>query len=161
MTLDQLKSLKVGQIVKYTNDVDALNVAYWKVRYVNDAMIEFIPHQSFGMSITIGFYELDIDLICAQLTIDQPLRDKVLEPKKQLERELRLVEAKIRDAEFDMTMANNNLRTILPIRFQNSLPKDIFDTVESFYKSNFESLILHENDLTHLRNQRNELIEKI
>jgi hypothetical protein len=125
MTLTELKSLQVGQVVKYTNDVDAFNVEYWKVTHNNDYAINLsnIRHTD-GQA--IHFNDPDIDHIASMLTIDQPIAYKALEPQRQL----KLIEAKIRDAEFDVTTKNG-------LGYYNYA------------------------ELLELRQQRNELIEKI
>ena len=147
MTLDQLKSLKVGQVVKYTDDVDALNVEYWKVRHINDFLVEMIALNTEGVCLLLKFDEQDIEHTASMLTVDQPLRDKVLEPKKQLERELRLVEAKIRDSEFKIAQISN---------FRNALLQSDRTSLNESNKISAEW-----DNLEFLIEQRNELIEKI
>ena len=147
MTLDQLKSLKVGQIVKYTNDVDALNVEYYRKIYMLSDCIVFTALNKSELY-TIHFNDPDINHIASMLTIDQPLRDKVLEPQRQLERELRLIEAKIRDAEFD-------LRTVMR---ETEFMYKIHGSLSGLMQ---EEIIKATEVLTNLRHQRNELIEKI
>ena len=149
MTVEELKSLKVGQIVKYTNNVDALNVEYWIVYMVYSWCIELMHSQGTKTQV-IQFDNHDINYIASMLTIDQPLRDKVLEPQKKLERELRLVEAKIRDAEFDMDMTNKRYDTYLLA----NADKDTMTTCLGLCKDIMAYL-------KSLRQQRNELIEKI
>lgn len=146
MTLDQLKSLKVGQVVKYTNDLDAFNVEYYTVSDINFDGICLTHSQGYGLR-TIHFSDPDINHIASMLTIDQPLRDKVLEPKKQLERELRLVEAKIRDAEFKIAQIGN---------FRNALLQSDRTSLNESNKISAEW-----DNLEFLIEQRNELIEKI
>ena len=126
MTLTELKTLKVGQVVKYTNDVDKLNVDYWKVRHINNFLVEMIALNKEGVCLLLKFDELDIEYTASMLTVDRPLWDKMGDKDRQL----RLVEAKIRDAEFDLIHKNGL----------------------GFYTY---------HDLVDLRNQRNELIEKI
>lgn len=130
MTLTELKSLKIGQIVKYTNDVDALNVEYWEVNYTSENGLILQDYKRKHIRNVISFDDPDINHIASMLTIDRPLWDKMGDKDRQLKRELRLVEAKIRDAEFDV-----------------------------IHKNGLEFYTYH--DLVELRNQRNELIEKI
>ena len=145
MTLDQLKSLKVGQVVKYTDSNDPLNIGYWEVIDIDTYGIGL---KQGNITTIIQFYEQDIQHTASMLTIDRPLMDKVLDPKKQLERELRLVEAKIRDAEFD-------LRTVMR---ETEFMYKIHGSLSGLMQ---EEIIKATEVLTNLRHQRNELIEKI
>lgn len=71
MTLTELKTLKVGQVVKYTNDVDALNVEYYKIHDTTDTYIEFRPLSNLGWYV-LHFGQQNINHIASMLTIDQP-----------------------------------------------------------------------------------------
>lgn len=147
MTLDQLKSLKVGQIVKYTNDVDKLNVEYYTVSDIN--VDGLCLTNSLGCALaTIHFNDPDINHIASMLTVDQPLAHKALEPKKQLERELRLIEAKIRDSEFDMECM---------YRLQHTDTMSGKVPMETIRGQN-EIIAKMISELQSLRNQRNALI---
>lgn len=144
MTLDQLKSLKVGQVVKYTDDVDKLNVDYWKVRHINDFLVEMIALNKEGVCLLLKFDELDIEYTASLLTIDRPLWDKMGDKDRQL----RLVEAKIRDAEFDLECM---------YRLQHT---DTMSGKVSMGTIREQDVLLKEmqQDLITLRNQRNALI---
>ena len=148
MTLTELKSLKVGQVVKYTNDVDQLNVEYWSVKGIWEQCVIFGQIQG-NRSTTIYFSEEDIDHIASMLTIDQSIAYKALEPHKQLERELKLIEAKIRDAEFDLGIVNDTINAHINTALLLTPQKE---------RDKHNALIA---ELKQLRNQRNELIEKI
>ena len=144
MTLTELKSLKVGQIVKYTDDVDKLNVDYWKVRHINDFLVEMIALNTEGVCLLLKFDEQDINHIASTLTIDRPLWDKMGDKDRQL----RLVEAKIRDAEFD-------LRTVMR---ETEFMYKIHGSLSGLMQ---EEIVKAREVLTNLRHQRNKLIEKI
>lgn len=144
MTLTELKSLKVGQIVKYTNDIDPLNIEYWKVRHINDFLVEMIALNTEGVCLLLKFDELGIEHTASMLTVDEPLSDKALKP----ERELRLIEAKIRDAEFDLTNFIS----------YNELLFKFYQCPDGAFQLTFNKI---QAELISLRNQRNELIEKI
>lgn len=144
MTLTELKSLKVGQVVKYTDDVDKLNVEYWKVRHINNFLVEMIALNKEGVCLLLKFDELDIEYTASLLTIDRPLWDKMGDKDRQL----RLIEAKIRDAEFD-------LRTVMR---ETEFMYKIHGTMSGLMQ---EEIIKAREVLTNLRHQRNKLIENI
>ena len=142
MTLDQLKSLKVGQVVKYTNDVDALNVAYWTVNFISEDGLTLQCNSKKYVGNAINFNDKDIDHIASMLTIDQPIAYKALEPQRQL----KLIEAKIRDAEF--AIANSTQVRVAYIIAQDKLEANSLQR-----KSHWDWVNLHE-----LIEQRNALL---
>ena len=147
MTLNELKTLKVGQIVKYTNDVDKLNVEYWEVNYTSENGLILQDYKRKHIRNVIGFDDPDINHIASMLTIDRPLWDKMGDKDRQLKRELRLVEAKIRDAEFKIAQIGN---------FRNALLQSNKTSLNESNKISAEW-----DNLEFLIEQRNELIEKI
>lgn len=155
MTIQELKTLKVGDTINVQNNIDTF-ASYYIVTDVSENQI-ILRNSNINTHWFLNLNDDGIELAVKNYVITS----RAINTPDNLKRELRLIEAKIKDAEFDYTTVNDNLRTILPIRLQESLPKGIYETVESFYNSNFESLILHENELNQLRKQRNELIEKI
>lgn len=90
MTLEQLKSLRVGDIVRYTNKEDASNTYVTKVSSVLDWQIEFYD----GVGYTpISFDDKDIEHIASTLAFVPPTSTN----------ELQIILHQIRDCEFDIT----------------------------------------------------------
>jgi virulence-associated protein VapD len=89
MTLEQLKSLKVGDVVRYTNKEDASNTYVSKVTVVLDFMVELYDGSSY---IQIPFDDKDINHIASTLALVSSTN------------ELQIILHQIRDCEFDYHM---------------------------------------------------------
>jgi hypothetical protein len=93
MTIQELKNLKVGDVVKRSKGV------FWKITKATDWGIELIDlHGIVGRTIYFDFP--DINQLASEYEIAQ------LPTTPDTDRQLRLVEAKIKDAEFDIAQFN-------------------------------------------------------
>jgi hypothetical protein len=92
MTLEQLKSLKVGDVVRYTNKDDASNTYVSKVTLVLDFMVELYDGSSY---IQIPFDDKDIQHIASTLALVENTTN-----------ELQIILHQIRDCEFDINYWN-------------------------------------------------------
>lgn len=91
MTLEQLKSIKVGDVVRYTNKEDVSNTYDSTVVATRDGSVVFVDKS--GIKIVISFDEQDIEHIASTLAlVEQPNNN-----------ELEIILHQIRDAEFDIT----------------------------------------------------------
>ena len=96
MTLEQLKSLKVGDIVRYTNKEDASDCTDWKVDKISTNYVDFIDMGTNGNYMVIYFNDQDIHHIASTLALVPPTSNN----------ELQIILHQIRDAEFDLQFWN-------------------------------------------------------
>ncbi len=145
MTIHELKNLKVGQLVSYTDSCDPLHIEFWTLASMSEGeWLMFLRTQCNNNTI-IGLDDPALHLISAELEIGQ------LPITPDTDRQLRLIEAKIKDAEFDLQCMYQLQHT---------------DTMSGKVNSD---VIKRQNELIHemqiglinLRKQRNKLIEQI
>jgi hypothetical protein len=140
MTIQELKNLKVGDVVKYTHNASPFYVEYHRVLESTPTYIqcELLSKLTW---FTIHFGQNNINEIASMLSIGKP-------EQAQTDRQLRLVEAKIKDAEFDV-------RTIMR---ETEFMYKIHGVMSSLMQ---EEIAKKHEVLTILREQRNKLIEQI
>lgn len=88
MTLEQLKSLRVGDIVRYTNKEDASHSYDSKVSVISDGMLELFDGNCYTC---INLNDRDIEFIASTLALVSSTN------------ELQIILHQIRDAEWDCT----------------------------------------------------------
>ena len=96
MTLEQLKSLKVGDVVRYTNKEDATDCTDWRVDKISTNYVDFIDMGKNGNYMLIYFNDQDIQHIASTLAFVPPTTTN----------EIQIILHQIRDAEFDLRMAH-------------------------------------------------------
>jgi hypothetical protein len=134
MTLEQLKSLRVGDIVRYTNKEDASNTYVTKVSSVLDWQIELYD----GVAYTpISFFDQDIEHIASTLAIVSS------------NNELQIILHQIRDCEFDMMQLNIK-----------SAPLRLDFRKDSEYQSHKDMMDYYGFKLQELRNKRDNLLKQ-
>jgi len=94
MTIEQLKSLKEGDVVRYTNKEDASQTYDSKVTKVSQYSVVLLDYE--GNAILIEFDDPDLTLIASTLTLVEPTTTN----------ELQIILHQIRDVEFDYTQFN-------------------------------------------------------
>jgi hypothetical protein len=92
MTLEQLKSLKVGDVVRYTNKEDASHSYDAEVSYIDRGLVEIVP-QNGDAYVIIEWADPDIQHIASTLAFVPPTNSN----------ELQIILHQIKDAEFDYT----------------------------------------------------------
>jgi len=92
MTLEQLKSLRVGDIVRYTNKEDASNTYVSTVSHIDSCLIELTPNNK-DAYVLIAWSDKDIEHIASTLALVENTNN-----------ELQIILHQIRDLEFDMTI---------------------------------------------------------
>jgi hypothetical protein len=92
MTLEQLKSLKVGDVVRYTNKEDASDCTDWRVDKISTNYVDFIDMGKNGNYMVIYFNDQDIQHIASTLALVENTTN-----------ELQIILHQIRDCEFDIT----------------------------------------------------------
>ena len=103
MTLEQLKSLKIGDIVRYTNKEDATDCTDWKVDRITTLFINFIEKYNENNFFQVPFDDLDIEYIASQYALVPPATTN----------ELQIILHQIRDCEFDLDMVNKRYNAYL------------------------------------------------
>lgn len=141
MTVKQLKELKIGINLQYIELIDNTN-EFYNVESIDNTRIHLVNIDESKDDWFIFFNEPYIENIASCLYF-------VTKSTKEFDRELRLIEAKIRDAEFDLEQANIIINACLIAKDYNE------------YTSRIEYVYDIRLELLKLRKQRNELIEKI
>lgn len=100
MTIQELKNLKVGDVVKYTDSLDLLNVEYWTLASMSEGEWLMFWRTQCNNSTIVGLDDPSLNLIASELEIAQ------LPIAPDTDRQLRLIEAKIKDAEFRINYLN-------------------------------------------------------
>lgn len=136
MTIQELKNLKVGDVVKRSKGV------FWEITKATDWGIELVDLKGI-VGRTIYFDSANIDQVASELEIAQ------LPIVPDTDRQLRLIEAKIKDAEFDVKMWHDLLCAL-------STTEDL-EALE--LTKDKENILM--GKLISLREQRNKLIEHI
>jgi hypothetical protein len=137
MTLEQLKSLKVGDVVRYTNKEDASHSYISTVVVTSKDAVVFVDGK--GIRKFIGFLDQDIEHIASTLTLVEPTTTN----------ELQIILHQIRDLEFDITIGMNRENTYIKIDTDKELLKAVND-----YMSSLRSC------LADLRKQRDNLLRQ-
>lgn len=94
MTIQELKNLKVGQLVRYTDSCDPLHVEFWTLASMSEGEWLMFWRTQCNNSTIIGLDDPGLHLIASELEIAQ------LPIVPDSDRQLRLIEAKIKDIEF-------------------------------------------------------------
>jgi hypothetical protein len=141
MTAKQLKKLKTGINLQYIELIDNVN-EFYKVESIDNTRIHLVNIEESKDDWFIFFNEPYIENIASCLYF-------VRKSTNDLERELRLIEVKIRDVEFDLTQLNVIINACLIAKEYNE------------YQPRIESAEELRLELKDLRNKRNQLIENI
>jgi hypothetical protein len=141
MTVKQLKKLKTGINLQYIELIDNFN-EFYKVESIDNTRIHLVNIEESKDDWFIFFNEPYIENIASCLYF-------VRKSTNDLERELRLIEVKIRDVEFDLTQLNVIINACLIAKEYNE------------YQPRIESAEELRLELKDLRNKRNQLIENI
>jgi hypothetical protein len=141
MTVKQLKKLKTGINLQYIELIDNVN-EFYKVESIDNTRIHLVNIEESKDDWFIFFNEPYIENIASCLYF-------VRKSTNDLERELRLIEVKIRDVEFDLTQLNVIINACLIAKEYNE------------YQPRIESAEELRLELKDLRNKRNQLIENI
>jgi len=94
MTLEQLKSLRVGDIVRYTNKEDASHSYDSKVSVISDGMLELFDGNCYTC---INLNDRDIEFIASTLALVSSTN------------ELQIILHQIRDCEFDLGICQRRM----------------------------------------------------
>jgi hypothetical protein len=151
MTIQELKNLKVGDVVKHTKISDPLDIMYWELVFINEDGLQLKHCKGLYVSSILWFNDPDLEYFASMLSIDQMLKDNALDANiaPDTDRQLRLIEAKIKDAEFDVKMWHDLLCAL-------SVTDDL-DSLE--LTKDKENVVM--GKLIALREQRYKLIEQI
>jgi hypothetical protein len=139
MTLDELLSLKVGAVMIIANTKVT-------IKEIKENTLFFEE----GGSVKYSLSNLR-DVITWELV-------KPSAPKRN---ELELVLHQIRDAEFDIQLASDNLRSVMPFRFKDGISKELYESVEGFHKINYENNVLIRQELYDLRAKRDNILKQL
>jgi len=141
MTLEQLKSLKVGDIVRYTNKEDASDCTDWKVDKISTNYVDFIDMGTNGNYMVIYFNDQDIHHIASTLSLVPPTNTN----------ELQIILHQIRDKQWAL---DKNYAT------QNAILMSPRVIEQSVYELLIERLKTQMDELHDLRNKRDNLLKQ-
>ena len=137
MTIEQLKLLKVGDVVRYTNKEDASHTYDSKVTKVSQYSVVLLDYE--GNAILIEFDDQDIEYIASQYALVPPTSNY----------ELQIILHQIRDCEFDYTQFN------IECGFQG-----VHNDNTNKYEWSKDKLVYLRSLLTDLRNKRDNLLKQ-